>query len=179
MGPCGQAEDVDVDLLSAESVHPHTQGVARALGIVDTLESKHVDVEPMRGVPVVDVDDHMSEVGLRISDPAYKAGSWTRRWTANMNQRTPDREQQLVGDPDAPHGTRVWVAREHGRTPGDPIRMQLLERAHRRYLLVDASHRCESSPGDVQGHRAGSAPPTNVTHHPATHWSRPSEARLR
>lgn len=75
---------VDVDLLSAESVHPRTQGVARALGIVDTLESKHVDVEPMRGVPVVDVDDHMSEVGLRISDPAYKAGSWTRRWTANM-----------------------------------------------------------------------------------------------
>jgi hypothetical protein len=53
---------MDVDLLSAESVCPRTQRIARTFGIVDALESEDVDVERMRGVPVVDVDDHVIEI---------------------------------------------------------------------------------------------------------------------
>ena len=53
---------MDVDLLSAESVCPRTQGVARALRIVDTLHAEHAGIELMRGVPVVDVDDHVIEI---------------------------------------------------------------------------------------------------------------------
>jgi hypothetical protein len=50
---------MDVDLLSAKSVCPRTQRVARALRIVDTLHAEHAGVELMRGVPVVNVDDHV------------------------------------------------------------------------------------------------------------------------
>jgi hypothetical protein len=53
---------MDVDLLFAESVCPRTQGVARALRILDTLHAEHAGVELMRGVPVVNVDDHMIEI---------------------------------------------------------------------------------------------------------------------
>jgi hypothetical protein len=53
---------MDVDLLPAESVRAGTQRVACALRIVDTLQSEHVDVELVRGLPVVNVDDHVVEV---------------------------------------------------------------------------------------------------------------------